>query len=119
MPLYDARCTECGSVKEIFRAYEKRDEDLPVCACGQQMARVFIPPQVMRDIEPYQSMVTGEMIGGRSAHREHLKRHGLRELGTEKPELKPMSATVPREALRAELRNTVEAMKAGGRFRER
>jgi len=32
---------------------------------------------IMTDYQPYQSMVTGEMIDGRKAHREHLKRHNL------------------------------------------
>ena len=40
-------------------------------------------PMVMGDIEPYQSMQTGEMIASRSMHREHLKRHGLIEVGNE------------------------------------
>lgn len=40
-------------------------------------------PMVLGDIEPYQSMVTGEMITSRSKHREHLKQHGLREIGND------------------------------------
>jgi hypothetical protein len=32
---------------------------------------------IMTDYQPYKSMVTGEMIEGRKAHREHLKRHNL------------------------------------------
>jgi len=32
---------------------------------------------IMTDYQPYKSMVTGEMIDGRKAHREHLKRHNL------------------------------------------
>lgn len=40
---------------------------------------------VCGDIEPYQSMVTGEMIAGRRQHREHLRTHGLIELGNENP----------------------------------
>lgn len=39
---------------------------------------------VMGDIAPYQSMKTGEMIGGRRQHREHLRAHGLVEVGNEK-----------------------------------
>ena len=31
---------------------------------------------IMKDIAPYQSMITGEMINSRSTHREHLKAHG-------------------------------------------
>jgi hypothetical protein len=47
-------------------------------------------PFVMGDIQPYQSMATGEMIGGRRQHREHLKAHGLIEIGNEVP--KPQTA---------------------------
>lgn len=40
-------------------------------------------PFVMGDIQPYQSMQTGEMITSRSHHRAHLKQHGLIEIGNE------------------------------------
>lgn len=32
---------------------------------------------IVADYQPYQSMVTGEYIEGKKAHREHLKRHNL------------------------------------------
>jgi hypothetical protein len=38
---------------------------------------------VMGDIQPYQSMQTGEMITSRSHHKAHLKQHGLYEIGNE------------------------------------
>ena len=38
---------------------------------------------IMSDIEPYQSMASGEMIGGRAQHREHLRKHGMIEVGNE------------------------------------
>lgn len=44
---------------------------------------------VIADIQPYQSMQTGEMIGGRRQHREHLRQHGLVEIGNEVDKLKP------------------------------
>lgn len=34
-------------------------------------------PYIMADYQPYQSMVTGEMIEGRKAHKEHLKKHNV------------------------------------------
>ena len=40
-------------------------------------------PTIMPDIEPYQSMITGEMITSRSRHREHLREHGCVEIGNE------------------------------------
>lgn len=44
---------------------------------------------VIPDIQPYQSMATGETIMGRRQHREHLKAHGLVEVGNETDKLKP------------------------------
>ena len=38
---------------------------------------------VVPDIQPYQSMVDGSMISSRSAHREHLRKHGVIEIGNE------------------------------------
>ena len=32
---------------------------------------------IMADYQPYKSMVTGEMIEGRKAHREHLLKHNV------------------------------------------
>lgn len=40
--------------------------------------------EIIRDIEPYQSLKTGEMITSRSKHREHLKEHNLMEVGNER-----------------------------------
>lgn len=40
-------------------------------------------PMVMGDIQPYRSMVTGEMITSRSVHRAHLRQHQLVEVGNE------------------------------------
>jgi len=50
----------------------------------------------MPDIQPYMSMVDGSMIASRSHHREHLKRHGVIEVGNETAHLRP----------KADLRNT-------------
>jgi hypothetical protein len=46
-----------------------------------------VSADVMPDIDPYQSMVTGEMITSRSQHREHLRQHGLKEIGND---IKPL-----------------------------
>ena len=51
--------------------------------------------QITVDIPAYKSMVTGEMIEGRKAHREHLKRHALIEIGNEN--VKPASQPKPHD----------------------
>lgn len=40
-------------------------------------------PDILPDISPYQSMLTGETISSRSRHREHLKAHGAFEVGND------------------------------------
>jgi hypothetical protein len=40
-------------------------------------------PMVMGDIQPYRSMINGEMITSRSRHREHLKANGCVEVGND------------------------------------
>jgi hypothetical protein len=42
---------------------------------------------VRTDLAPYRSMRTGEIIRGRAAHREHLSRYGLTEVGNERAPL--------------------------------
>lgn len=41
-------------------------------------------PMIMRDIGEYVSVVDGTHISSRSAHREHMQRHDLVELGNER-----------------------------------
>jgi hypothetical protein len=83
MPIYAIRCGSCGKTDEVFRSVKDYD-NLPEC-CGQKMGRQVCAPMVAPDIQPYRSTVTGELIGSRSAHREHLKRHNLVEVGNDKP----------------------------------
>lgn len=89
MPLYDIACAACHQAEERF--IRLSDFDAPiVCAwCGGDCKRVLnFRVQVMKDIEPYKSVVTGEMIQGRRQHRDHLRAHGLIEIGNERA--KPM-----------------------------
>lgn len=50
---------------------------------AEEYIREPVASYVMGDIQPYQSMATGEMIMGRRQHREHMKNHGLVEIGNE------------------------------------
>ena len=43
-----------------------------------------LAPDIMPDIKPYKSMITGEMITSREKHREHLRRHGYTEIGNDR-----------------------------------
>ena len=52
-------------------------------------------PMVMGDIKEYRSVIDQSVIGSRSAHREHLKRHDCVEVGNEwkKPAKSELSKT--------------------------
>lgn len=60
-------------------------------------------PFVMGDITPYRSMATGEIIGGRRQHREHLRQHRLIEIGNEaqKPIKRGPDPTIKRDIINA------------------
>jgi len=82
MPLYDARCPSCGTVKEFF-ARMAESHVTPEC-CAQPMVRVFSAPMIMGDYEPYQAVAmdkktgTAPVITSRRQHVEFLKRNHYR-----------------------------------------
>lgn len=72
-----------------------------------------VAPYVMRDISDYRSVITGERIGSRSGHRDHLRAHNCVEVGNEMPqdtrvELPPIREDLQR-ALRASPETRAEA----------
>ena len=58
---------------------------------------------VVPDIQPYQSMVTGEIITSRSKHRQHLKDHNMVEVGNDSCLSKPHKIPDPNPNQRREL----------------
>lgn len=40
---------------------------------------------VVPDIKPYVSPIDGSVVGGRRQHRDHMRAHGVIEVGNEKP----------------------------------
>lgn len=108
MPIYSIKCDQCDHKEDIYRTVAEYD-NLPD-HCGVKMHRVITAPFVVADISPYQSMATGEQIGGRAQHRDHLKRHGLIELGNEK--IKPWEPPKPPPGLRDEIAKVVYGMTA-------
>jgi Zn ribbon nucleic-acid-binding protein len=76
MPIYGTCCQACGEEDSIYRLVAERDLNIPECLhCGGEMKRVISAPYVAADMQPYQSMITGEMITSRSQHRTHLRDH--------------------------------------------
>ena len=109
MPIYATKCSCCGKKEDVFLPVA-RYKELPEC-CGKMVDRVITAPTVLADIQPYRSMITGEMITSRSEHRAHLKAHNMVEVGNEKmPEPKRDIPDV--EGLREELYARVSDAKA-------
>lgn len=65
--------------------------------------------QVIKDVEPYRSVIDRSVIGGRRQHRDHLRAHNCIEIGTEKqtPRKPP---DVPH--LRQDIQRTMEQLRA-------
>ena len=81
-----------------------------------------VAPEVMPDIHEYRSMVDGSIITSRSRHREHLRDHGMVEVGNDsslRAKYTGMPKTDPqqlREILRAQVNDmTHEQFKAAGK----
>ena len=72
-------------------------------------------PSITPDIKPYKSMITGEMITGRSQHREHLKRHGVQEVGNEchPSTFKPREYSVDKKQLVNDIREATRQLEWG------
>lgn len=82
-----------------------------------------LAPLIMPDIAEYTSMITGERITSRSRHREHLREHGMVELGNDSSVMNAKPKPIPspdraqlHEILRAQVNAmTHEQWKAAGR----
>lgn len=69
-------CRACGKWHDLNEAWPR--------ACqGHFHSQGSSGIQVVKDIEPYRSVITKEIIGGRKQHRDHLKAHGCIEVGNE------------------------------------
>lgn len=97
MPIYALGCQHCEHTEDIYRSVANMDKDLPE-HCGETMQRRITAPHVMADIQPYQSMCDGSWITSRSQHRDHLKAHGVIEIGNEK--IEPPKAVKPPPGLK-------------------
>lgn len=67
---------------------------------------------VISDIETYRSPIDRTVIRSRSEHRDHMKRHGVVELGTEKMHA-PIKAQRPRAG--HDIKKAIEMVRSGHR----
>ena len=104
MPLYQCRCKKCGNEQEIFRPMKDFDK-MPDC-CGTKMTKVLTAPHVIGDLKEYLSPIDGSIINSRSDHRDHMKRHGVVEMGNENPQPKKEIPKVP--GLKQDIYNAIK-----------
>lgn len=69
-------------------------------------------PYIIGDNVCYRSMVDGSMITGRRQHRDHMREHGVIEVGNEKVSSAPKSASRPGEVA-ADIKTAIEQAKSG------
>lgn len=101
MPIYPCKCEICGRYDEPIRPVSEYDNH--PFHCGQPMRRVLTKPFVVEDLKPYRSVVDGSMITSRKAHREHLRRHDLVEVGNEPIKRKKKQYTPNSDEIKREL----------------
>lgn len=69
-------------------------------------------PYFMRDIGEYTSPVDGSVIATRSAHREHLKRHDMIEVGNERMPTPPEPSRPTTREIGEAIKRHVDQVKA-------
>lgn len=60
-------------------------------------------PMIMRDIDPYRSVIDDTVITSRSQERDYLKRHGVVQVGNEKPKQKRAPTSAEKEAIERDI----------------
>lgn len=114
MPLYDTRCTSCHEAAERIIRLADFAEPIVCEWCGGDAKRELTRQlQVVPDIAPYKSIITGETIAGRRQHRDHLRDHGCIEVGNENP-IKPRPKVD--SGIRASLHEAYNHMRLTGRI---
>lgn len=83
MPRYDYECATCSRVEERLLPYEQSNLPQACNKCGGPLEKVFLRAPagfVSNAYSPYTCPITGEVISGKRAHEENLKKHGCRVL---------------------------------------
>ena len=75
--------------------YIQHPETLELIPADQFTYEAPAGPAVIPDIGVYRSMVNGQMIEGRRQHREHLKQHGVVEVGNDLDSARPKAHSPP------------------------
>lgn len=114
--MYDVKCDACHQLDEHIIRLADFAEPIACAWCGGECKRVLTTKlQVVPDIAPYKSILTGELIAGRRQHRDHLRDHNCIEVGNENP-VKRAPPKRDRGEVRAALKDAYNHMRLTGRI---
>ena len=80
MPVYEARCRDCGATTDYVRSVDKRKEvpECPTCGGTMEQAILSAPESyVSGRFEPFKSSVDGSIIRNRYELEEHNRRNNV------------------------------------------
>lgn len=90
----------------LFGRYIKKGEPVEATCpgCGETATDAIAPSGhsiarnsgIIADIEAYRSPLDGSMITSRSRHRDHMREHGVIEMGNEYPKDRRQEVEMPR-----------------------
>lgn len=119
MPLYEYKCSTCGSRTETIRSFTRRDE-LPSCACRGAMLRCVSAPSKTpwswgdTSFDGFRDRGLGTTIVSKK-HRELLmKQKGLREVEDGEVEAEIRTVTAAAEKHDREMETYKKVFKATG-----
>lgn len=102
MPVYACKC-ECGHTEDVFRKIEDHGEWPD--HCNTMMSRYITTTNVMADMKEYRSPLDGTVVRSRKHHRDHMRKHGVIEVGNEK--LKGKNGTYDPSNVRDEINRSI------------
>jgi len=123
------KCPHCNSEVKPEEIVKKTDKEIfiefwtPTVGAeeaeksweAKQTQQRRIAPMVQSDIEGYISQVDGSWIDSKSKHRNHLKQHGMVEIGNDVP-MKQKQQEVSRQSQEARKRAIAEQAYAKLRY---
>ena len=86
---YDFRCNKCGNIFEETYTLTDLQYSFPTTQCPKCLAiaqRLFFPPAMILELQPYYDHGLGKYITTRQERKAEMKRLGLTEVGTERPD---------------------------------
>lgn len=77
MPLYVAECDNCGHRQDYFRKVAEVD-DTPQCElCLSSTRNKIVPTMLAPNYVAFVSPLDGQVVDGRTAFKEHCKKHNV------------------------------------------